>query len=223
MVRVRGWLREAWNLVGADLPLFSLAAFLTISLSLFSFFILALPLIAGLCIMFLEKLQGRRPQLAHLWEGLTSFFPAALVIWIILMVAAIPFDLLNYYLQSRAAPWPTVGVGVVFAGLWLIGTPLFFALPLIADRDLSGWDAAKLSWTLVRPCWPSILGCAVVYSLVLLFGVFACGLGIIFTLPLAVGALMLTYRDLVGNSAWTPMTPMRASADGEVEEHDESE
>ena len=223
MARVRGWLIQAWDLVGADLPLFSLAAFLTISLSLFSFFILAFPLTAGLCIMFLEKLQGRQPQLSQLWEGLTNFFPATIVIWVTLMVAAVPFDLLNYYLQSRAAPWPTVGVGVVFAGLWLVATPLFFTLPLIADRDLSGWDAIKLSWSQVRPRWPSILGCAVVSSLLLLFGVFACGFGIIITLPLVVGALVLTYRDLVGNAAWTPMTPLRETADAEVQKPDENE
>jgi uncharacterized membrane protein len=221
VVRVRGWLAEAWNLVGADLPLFSLAAFLTITLSLLSAFILTCPLAVGLCLMFLEKMQGRPPRLSHLWEGATGHFPAALVIWMIFMAAAIPFDLTNFLLQGQPAPWPHLGVLVVLAGVWIVGAPLFFTLPLIADRDVGGAEAVKLSWALVRPRRLSILACTVVYGLTLLFGVFACGLGIIITLPLVVGALVVAYRDLSGNLPQAPMTSLRQNAASEVEEHEE--
>ena len=88
----------------------------------------------------------------------------------------------------------------MLAGLWIVGTPLFFSLPLIADRDVSAAEVVQLSWALVRPRSPSILACTVVYGLALLFGVFACGLGIIITLPLVIGALVLAYRDLSGTS-----------------------
>ena len=218
MARMRQWLAEAWDLVGADFPLFSVAAFLTVTLSAFSFFILALPLTVGLGIMFIEKMHGRQPQLSQLWEGLTSHFPAAIVIWILVMAAAIPFDLLNYYLRSQPAPWPALGILSVGLGLWLIGAPLFFTLPLIADRDLSARDAIQLSWAQVRPRWPRILLYLALCGLTLLFGVFACGVGLIITLPLAVGAQMLAYRDLVGNFAAPQMTSLREDDAMPVEE-----
>lgn len=215
-MRLRLWLREAWDLVGADLPLFSVAAFLTISLSLLSAFILAVPLAVGMCIMFLEKLNGRPAELRHLWEGLTQHFPASILIYIIAMLVSIPFDLANYFLQSRPAPWPFVGILVVLVGLWLIGTPLFFCLPLIADRDLSAREALRLSWSRVRAQPLTVLAAVVTCSLVLLVGVFACGLGVIITLPLVVATLVLAYRDLVGNFAAPQMTSLGYDKPDEV-------
>lgn len=212
MVRVRGWLAEAWVLVGADLPVFAVAAFLTITFSLFTGFILALPMVTGLCLMFSEKLQGNKPELAHLWEGLSSRFPAAISIWIIMMVAAIPFDGVNYYLHSLRGPWAWVGILVVFIGLWLIYTPLFFAIPLIADRDLSALSAMRLSWSQVRPRWGGIFVATVVYSLVMMVGVLAFGVGIILTLPVIVGAQMLAYRELLHDVEIPQMIPIKDPA-----------
>jgi uncharacterized membrane protein YesL len=221
-VRVRGWLREAWDLIGADLPLFTMAAFLTISLSLLSAFILALPLLVGLCIMFLEKLNGRQPELKHLWEGITQHFPASIVVYMIYMLASVPFDAANVFLQTRAAPCPTVGILTVLVGLWLIGTPLFFCLPLIADRDLSARDALRLSWARVRTQPLNILLNVIVCSIVALFGLFACGLGLIITLPLVVATLVLAYRDLVGNFAAPQMTSLREEIADEVDDDEAS-
>jgi len=215
-MRVRLWLREAWDLIGADLPLFSVAAFLTITLSLFSAFVLAFPLATGLCIMFLEKLHGRQPELGHLWEGITQHFPASIVVYMIGMAASVPFDAVNYALQAHPAPWPSVGGVIVVLSLWLIGTPLFFTLPLIADRDVSARDALRLSWARVRVAPLTVLGTVVTCSVSLLVGVFACGVGIIITLPLAVGVLVLAYRDLVGNFAAPQMTSLRQDDSEEV-------
>ncbi|MEI6503577.1 MAG: hypothetical protein WCP21_21405 [Armatimonadota bacterium] len=222
MVRARGWLSEAWALVGADLPVFAVAAFLTITGSLFTGFILALPMVAGLCLMFSEKLQGNRPELAQLWEGLSSRFPAAISIWIIMMLAAIPFDGLNYYLHSLRGPWPWVGVLAVFAGLWLVYTPLFFAIPLIADRDVSALTAIRLSWSQVRPRWGGIFFATALYSLVMMVGVLACGVGIILTLPVVVGAQMLAYHELLRDVEIPQMIPIKDPGTGGGESHEES-
>jgi len=222
VVRVRGWLAEAWDLVGADLPVFAIAAFLTVTASLFTAFILALPMVAGLCLMFSEKLQGNKPELTHLWEGLSSRFPAAISIWAIMMLAAIPFDGVNYYLHSLRGPWPSIGVLVVFVGLWLVSTPLFFAIPLIADRDLSAMAAIRLSWSQVRPRWGGIFLATVVYSLVMMVGVLACGFGLIITLPVVVGAQMLAYRELFRDVEVPQLIPLKDPETSGGEEHAKS-
>jgi len=221
-MRVRGWLREAWDLIGVDLPLFTMAAFLAIALSLLSAGILALPLGVGLCIMFLEKLHGRTPELKHLWEGITDHFPASIVVYMVYMLASVPFDVANFLLHTRPAPWPTVGILIVWVGLWLIGTPLFFCLPLIADRDLSARDALRLSWARVRLQPLAIFRDVIAGSVVALFGLFACGVGLVITLPLVMGALVLAYRDLVGNFAVPQMTSLREETTNEVEDDEAS-
>jgi hypothetical protein len=218
MVRVRGWLAEAWDLVGADLPVFTVAAFLAISLSLLSLFILTMPLMAGLCIMFSEKLQGNKPELSHLWEGLSSRFPAAIVIWIISMLVTFPFDVANFYLNVLGGPWRYVGVSCIVIGLWLIAVPLFFTLPIIADRDVSARDAIRLSWPQVRPRWGGILLAVIVYSLVMFCGVIACGVGIIITVPVVVGAMMLAYSELFRGFEVPEMIPIKEPDGSEGEE-----
>jgi uncharacterized membrane protein len=216
--RLCAWLGEGWQLVGADLPVFSVAAFLAISLSLLSGFILALPLAAGLCIMFAEKLQGNKPSLSHLWEGLSSRFPATISIWMLYLVAALPFYAVDIYLHTLGGAWAKVGIGVDLAGLLLVATPLFFTVPLIADRDLSAQEALRLSWAQVRPRKTLMLSATVLYALVLLAGFFACGVGVILTLPVVVGAQVLAYRELFEGFEVPRMTPLREPEAAEEEQ-----
>lgn len=213
MVRIRGWLTEAWDLVGSDLPVFSLAAFIAISASLLSLFILALPLATGLYLMFSEKLQGNRPTLGHLWEGVTTRFPAAITIWLLYLVLGLPANTLALYLQYLKLS----ELAAVLLLLWHVAfwTPMFFALPLIADRDLSAREAIKLSWAQVRPRLGGILLCTVVYNIVVLFGLFACLIGIIITVPLVRGAEMLAYREFYAQYQVPRMIPIKEPTESE--------
>lgn len=223
-MRPRVWLREAWGLIGEDLPIITLAAALTIGLSLISAFILAMPLSVGLCLMLLERVHGRRPELSQLWEGLTQHFPASITVWVVIMVGAVPFDILDYYFHTFRAPWPAIGVAIAVLGRCLIFTPLFFAAPLIADRDLSAKDAISISWRRVRPTFLSVFGTVVVFAGVLIFGLFACGFGLAITLPLVIGATVLAYRDVVGNFAAPTLTSLGyADAKRAEEEDDDTE
>lgn len=220
-MRARAWLNEARDLVGTDLPVFTQAAFLTITLSLLSAFILSLPLTVGLYVMFLEKMRGEEPRLSHLWEGITEHFPASILIWIVVMLCNVPLDFGIHALLARPWPWSLLGLLAWLLGACLIATPLFFALPAIADRGLSARDAMRLSWQHVRPRLPSIFGLTVVYTLVRVVGLFGCGLGLILTLPIAVGAQVLAYRDLVGNLGAPPMTSIKYNNVNEVEGDEE--
>lgn len=221
-MRLRAALRESWDLVGADLPILTLAAFLTITLSLLSAFILTLPLLVGMCIMFLEKMHGRQPQLQHLWEGLTDHFPASIVLWIVMMLATAPLDLLYPLLHRLEPPWTFLLLPLWLLGLCLVLTPFSFALPLIADRDLSTRQAVKLSWAQVRPRLLSIFVLNIVLVGVVLLGGLACCVGIVITLPLALATLVLTYRGLYEDFAVPQMTPIREDLTSEVDDDEDN-
>lgn len=197
MVRLRGWLTEAWELVGADLPVFSLAAFLTITGTLLSAWILAVPLTVGLCIMFLEKLQGHRPVLAHLAEGF-SRFPAAVFVWGVYLLGLIPFSAIHVAMYTAGGGTSRWGLLAELIGHLVVATPLLLAAPLIAHRDLGGRAAVCASWRLVRTILPLAFVTVTVLSGLLLVGLFACGVGVILTLPVAVATVVLAYRDLAG-------------------------
>jgi uncharacterized membrane protein len=135
-------------------------------------------------------------------------------IWVIVCLATLPFSALNFLLYSRGSGWTWLGVGVEFVGHSLIWTPLLFCVPLIADRDCSARQATRLSWARVRRDVARFFGCVVVFTLVLLLGVFACGVGIILTLPLVVAAQVLAYHELFEGFEVPQMTPIRAPASG---------
>ncbi len=202
MARLRGWLSGAWDLVGADLPIFSLAAFLTIAGTLLSAWILAVPLTVGLCVMFLEKLQGRKPTLAHLAEGF-SRFPAAVFVWGVYVVGLLPFGLIHAGINAAVGERAHWGLLAEAIGHLIIATPLLLVAPLIAHRELGGIEAVRTSWRLVRTQLPLAFVTMTVVSVLLVVGLFACGLGVILTVPVTVGTLVLAYRDLAGVSPAT--------------------
>jgi uncharacterized membrane protein len=205
MRRARAWVAQAWDLMGADLPLFALAGFITVAASLLTAGLLSLPLLAGLCIMFLEKASHGQPSLAHLWEGF-AHLPAALVIWVVYMLGCLPFDAIHTYALARGVPgW---GALSVLLGHCLVSAPLLLCVPLIADRDVGGLEALRISWARTRSAPVALLALAAMLTLLLLLGLVACGVGLAITAPLAAGATVMAYRDLGADpAAPAPATP----------------
>jgi len=211
---VRRWLRGAWELVGADLPIFSLAAVLVVGGGLLSAGVLLLPLWTGLLLMCAEKQAGRSPGLGQLAEGLLRF-PAAFGVWAAYLLGSLPFVLASAALRQwlhvarewgRGAGW--VGLLIEVAGHVVVTTPLLLALPLIADRDLGGLEAMRHAWRRTRTILPLLFVSASVLTGLLLLGVFACGVGLVLTVPVAAGLQWLAYRELgvpsVGD--WRPVS-----------------
>ena len=78
-------------------------------------------------------------------------------------------------------------------------------------------EALRLSWAQVRPRKTLMLSATVLYALVLLAGFFACGVGVILTLPVVVGAQVLAYRELFEGFEVPRMTPLREPEAAEEE------
>jgi len=81
---------------------------------------------------------------------------------------------------------------------WWLFTPL-----LILDKHLDFWPALECSRKVVTCHWWLCFGLALVACLVALVGSIACGVGIFFTMPIAVGAMVVAYEDIFGARAAT--------------------
>jgi len=73
-----------------------------------------------------------------------------------------------------------------------------FTLPLIIDKQLDFWPAMKASWTMVHKHWWYVFGLTIVMGLVMVGGVLACCVGLLFTIPLGMAALMIAYETIFG-------------------------
>jgi uncharacterized membrane protein len=75
-----------------------------------------------------------------------------------------------------------------------------FTLPLIIDKQMKFWPAMKTSWKKVHQHWWLVFGFVVVVGLLNLAGVCACGVGVLFTLPIGIAATMFAYETIFGES-----------------------
>jgi len=174
-------------------------------------FVIGGPLAGGVFYVFILANRGQPTAVGDLFAGFRNCFgqlflgqlvtsvlsglclaPALTVLGIGMMPAVV---------QHRE---PSVGVAVAFGVLLLLGmipmvflsTNWVFTLPLIIDRQLDFWTAMKTSWRQVSRHWWSVFALLLLGGLVYLAGLLACGVGVLFTAPIVVGAMVLAYETL---------------------------
>lgn len=77
---------------------------------------------------------------------------------------------------------------------------LMFTVPLILDRRMNAVDAMKLSFETLKPqMWMALL-VYFILGMVMQLGAFACGVGILVTIPIFIMSTALLYRDFF----WQP-------------------
>lgn len=74
----------------------------------------------------------------------------------------------------------------------------YFAIPLVMDRQMSFWPALELSRRKVSKHWFVILAAMLVFGLIAMLGILACGIGILVTMPVGTLALMYAYETVFG-------------------------
>src|SRR5436190_18031884 len=97
-------------------------------------------------------------------------------------------------------------------GSWRLFVPL-----LIIDKGLEFWPAMELSRRVVTKHWWECFGLLLLAGLVGLLGLLGCLVGIFFTMPIAVGAIVYAYLDIfqsqpATNGLLAPPTPGPAPA-----------
>ena len=73
-----------------------------------------------------------------------------------------------------------------------------FTLPLIIDRKMNFWPAMQLSWKMTTKHWWQVLGLLVLVALINIGGTLLCCVGLLFSAPIGIGAMMYAYEDIFG-------------------------
>jgi uncharacterized membrane protein len=105
-------------------------------------------------------------------------------------------DLLSQLLSALISCSPVLFVCFLpasfFAVCWL------FTLPLVIDKQMSFSKAMKTGWKKVMEHWWQVFGLYILSSLVTAAGLLACVIGILFTAPIGIAALMFGYETIFG-------------------------
>ena len=86
---------------------------------------------------------------------------------------------------------------LVLPGIYL-SVAYIFAMPLAVEKNLSIWQALETSRKAVTKHWFLVAGLMFVLGLILAVSALALGIGLIWTVPLAVIAYGIAYRNIFG-------------------------
>jgi len=170
---------------------FAVAELLARALWAVPFGIATAPVTAGMYLMALRRYRGAPAGLRDLWQVRRYALQAMLLA---LSVNLVPHGL--YYIGRRVGPDLSVlngearmwylGVTALYILTRLpIGAAAFYAMPLIVDRGMGGWEALKKSWSVTRGDYWSYLGMECVVLLLSVSGGVVVGVGVLITGPMA--------------------------------------
>jgi len=112
----------------------------------------------------------------------------------------------KYFLQIFLVS--LVGGAITALGLFLLILPgiyisvcYVFALQIAINWELDFWEALEASRKLISRNWFSMFGFVFVLGLINIGGALLLGVGIFFTAPLTICALLVAYDDILGNNS----------------------
>lgn len=178
-------------------------------------------LYGGLYAFFLKIIRGQKAELSDAFSGFSPAFPQLLLaggVTSFLTLAAIGLLALPFLIafipsiillvQHPHSVWPAfpgvlavLGIllgamaGFCLAVLWI------FTVPLVMDRKMEFWPAMELSRKVVMRHFWKVVGLVLSAGVLAVVGVLLCGIGLLFTMPIAFGALAYGYETIFGPRA----------------------
>jgi hypothetical protein len=185
------------------------------------------PMMCGMYLAYFQARRGQPIEFGTLFKGF-DYFGQSLIATLIhmapILIVVLPTYLIFYislfFLMSRGPggqPDPDVLLPfmLVFACVWLlimvfimlISLLFTFTYPLIVDRGLSGVDAVKLSVAAARGNFWRLLKLYLINFGLGIIGMLFCYVGVLFLLPITMGALAMAYEQVFGLGEASPNLP----------------
>jgi hypothetical protein len=133
-------------------------------------------LYSGLIHMAVKQVRGQPITFSDIFAA-GSVVPTAIAATLIVGIA------------SWIASWCLIIPGIIVSGL------LMLTMPLVVDARYSAVQACQASWDALKQDWIKAACLYFVLQLVGGVGVLACGVGLLFTMPLVFLATAVVYRD----------------------------
>ena len=173
------------------------------------------PMMVGIYLCIFRKMRNEPVEFGSLFKGFDYFVQgliAAVIQMIPMLVVMVPMYIIFFVIMMTSMPHGGVsqaesqefflkflGLELVFVTVIIIvglAVHIFFifAFPLIADRNLSGVDAVKLSIKAGRANFGGILLLLLLNAALGVVGVLCCYVGVFFLMPVSLASYAVAYR-----------------------------
>ncbi len=223
-------IRDAWNLIKPQYPLFVGLIFIQFVIWLVASFvpfigsvlsnIAASCLTCGFFMVVFAAIRNEDLKIGLIFEGFSRFVPVVVVMLLQMMPiliavsAAIAMGLVPEELAANAGKEMTpeqlqeivgkIGAPMIamYALGWLVSLAvkavLYFAVPLVADRNITAGPAIALSFAAFRRNVGGVVGLMLLQGLLAIAGALLCGIGLIFVAPVVYAAEAYAYFKVFG-------------------------
>lgn len=225
--------KEAWALIKDQYWLFLGIIFVGLFIGGAVPIVLIGPMMVGIYICLFRKMRGEPVEFGTLFTGFDHFAQsliAGLLQMIPMVIVMVPMYAIMFGFMmtmmprgGRADPEDASTFAFAFMGFYLvfilvimtvaIVVTIFFlfAFPLIADRNLSGVEAVKLSIKAAKANFGGVLGLILVNVGLGILGVLACYVGAFLVAPITMTSYAVAYRrvfpEISQNFASPPPPP----------------
>ena len=213
-------LSKAKDLIGEQFWLFVGIGAMYVLASQVPFGILIGPFLVGAALCFFEREKGRAVEFNLLFKGYDKFVPS--LIASLIYVGVIMFMVFTWYaaflitLFGSAAvndgePDALVlivalgGMALLFLGILLVMPFFTFIYPLIAERNLGGLEAVKVSARAAAKNYLGVFGFWLVCGAIYIVATLMCFFPLFLVLPIILGAVNVAYRKVFGDAPAEPL------------------
>ncbi len=203
--------KEGWQLIKNDYWLLFAITIVGVMIGGLTLYIMLGALVCGIIKCYLQVIDGGKADFEWLFKNIKKHFGAGLLVMAVIVVPMlVVFSLItipaiiqmssgNSMSEDELITFFAVALIVEFVIAFVmvcLHTLLMFAFPLIADKDLSGWDAIKTS---ARAVWMNLNGVAGLWTVGFVIGLIGYMLlcfGIYFTIPIIIAGNTVAYRKI---------------------------
>jgi hypothetical protein len=202
--------REAWELIKNQYWLLLAITIVAMMIGGATLYVLLGAMVCGMFYCYFQAIDGKKVEFEGLFKGFSYFAPSLIVTILIAVPMFVVFAVIYVPLIMATVMGPrlsseefmallvgTLAVDLVITVLMVcLHTLLMFAFPLIVDRNLSAWQAIKLS---ARAVWANLGGVAGLFGLgfvVSLVGYLLFCVGIYLVIPLVIASTAVAYRKI---------------------------
>jgi hypothetical protein len=217
-------MKDGWELIKDEYWLFFGIVFVGMLIGAFIPFGLGLgAMFCGTYYVILKKMDGQPVEFGDLFKGF-NYFAQGLIAMLVIVVPAIilsvfmsisVFGVFFASMDKNGVPsettffalWGAVLVESVVAAIFFscLHALIMFAFPLIVDKNLSGWEAFKLSARAVWQNLSGVIGLILVEFALGFVGYLGCGIGLYFTLPIMYAGVLVAYRRVFPKNNTQPL------------------
>lgn len=195
---------EAWAACWANFPLWlgvMLVGFIinfAAGMTVIGYFIVTPVLVYGQIKFTLNMLEPNKAEFNDLFAGFSRFGAALLPMLGLIAIMFVP--MIPMIIGALAQSEVLMGIGglIMFAAFVVGGPRLGFAFFYAVDREMGVGDALRASWEATRGQWLTVVGLALLATVITMLGYIALIVGVIATAQIAYLMYASGYRQLAG-------------------------